>query len=363
MKQIAVFFGGSSNEREISVITGVYAVNLLRGAGYSVLPVYLKEDDTMTLNLDLKKVEDVLNASSGQFVPVMPVRGALAYVRKPKKQFKIDCALNCCHGGLGEGGGLSALLEFYRIPSASPKMCESAVFLDKSISKIALRGLNIEVVPSFTLREEDYSPAVFEQVEREFSYPVIVKPALLGSSIGICVAHDESELKNALSLCFKLCSKALIEQYLPDKRDLNCAAYRKDGKIVLSPVEEVFSGGQLLSFQEKYEGGERKSALPADLPEEIERKIKDDLTKVYREFGVQGIVRADFLLSGEKLYFNELNTVPGSLAAYLFGDSLISAKALLSSLVEEALCSNSMEKELLSSGILTRTRFGGKIRK
>ena len=362
MKQVAVFFGGCSNEREISVITGVYAVNLLRGAGYSVLPVYLTEDNSMTLNPNLKKVEDVLEASSGQFVPVMPIRGGIAYVHKPKKRFKIDCALNCCHGGLGEGGALSALLEFYRIPSASPKMCESAVFLDKSIAKIALWGLKIDVVPSITLREEEF-PAACERVENELSFPVIVKPAVLGSSIGISVARDESELKNALMLCFKLCSKALIEQYLPEKRDLNCAAYRKDGKIVLSPIEEVFSSEQLLSFKEKYEGSERKSALPAELPEEIEAKIKEMLTKVYREFDMQGIVRADFLLSGDKLYFNELNTVPGSLAAYLFGDSLISAKALLSSLVEEAICSQKEEKELLSSGILTRARSGAKTRK
>lgn len=363
MKQVAVFFGGRSNEREISVITGVYAVNLLRGAGYSVLPVYLTEDNIMTFNHNLKKVEDVLDVSSKQFVPVMLVRGALAYAKKPQKRFQIDCALNCCHGGLGEGGALSALLEFHCIPSASPKMCESAVFLDKAISKIALRGMNIDVVPSLTLREEEDSIAFFEQVKQELSFPVIVKPAVLGSSIGISVAHDESELKNALQICFRICSKALVEQYLPDKRDLNCAAYRKNGEIVLSPVEEVFSSEPLLSFQEKYEGNERRNALPAELPEGVEVRIKEILTKVYREFEMQGIVRADFLLSGDKLYFNELNTVPGSLAAYLFGDSLISAKSLLSSLVEDVLSQKTKNKELLSSGILMRTRSGTKTRR
>ena len=359
MKQVAVFFGGRSNEREISVITGVYAVNLLRGAGYKVLPVYLTEDNVMTLNPDLKRVEDVSDADKA-FLPVMLVRGGLAYAKKPKKKFAIDCALNCCHGGLGEGGALGAMFEFFKIPSASPKMCESAIFLDKSFTKLVLRGLEIAVVPSITLRERDDVSEGVEKVERELGFPVIVKPALLGSSIGIRVARDKAELVNALTLCFKIDSKAVIEQYLPEKRDLNCAAYEKAGEVILSQVEEVFSDELLLSFREKYERSERKNVIPAEIPEEIERQIKESLKTVYQAFEMKGIVRADFLLSQGRVYFNELNTVPGTLATYLFGDSLLSAKKLLASLIEETINSKAPEKKLITSGILARTRSGVK---
>ena len=364
MKTVAVFFGGRSSEREISVITGVYAVNLLRGADLRVLPVFLSAENEMFLCEDAYEIEDfriedeILDKR--KFLPVRLARGGLCFEKKPKKRIPLDCALNCCHGGLGEGGALSALLEWHEIVSASPRMPESALFLDKALTKIALKGLDVPVVPFIVLREKDQGGAD-EMIQNAFGYPVIVKPSKLGSSVGISVAKNAGELKCALELSFKLDSVALIEKYISGKRDLNCAAYRDGNKTVLSSIEEVFSGEPILSFGEKYEGtGARTSQNPAEIPEETAQKIKEILRSVYEAFDMQGIVRADFLLCEEEIYFNELNTVPGTLATYLFGESLLAAKKLLLSLIEDAVRRGIPQKETVKSGILMRHSYGAK---
>lgn len=364
MKTVAVFFGGKSNEREISIITGVYAVNLLRSAEeFRVLPVYLTEKNEMILQEKLRGIQDYRVREKNKSVPVFLVRGGLAHINRPKKWISIDCALNCCHGGLGEGGALSALLEWFEIPSASPNMCESALFLDKILSKVALTGLGVPVVPYFALREETWRTdreSVVEEIEG-LGYPLIVKPSKLGSSIGISVAANQAELSKAVDFSLRLDDSVLIEKYLTGKRDLNRAVYRFGQELILSPVEEVFSGQPILTFGEKYEGNSsRASKMPAEIPPEIAQKTEEYLRKIYETFQSRGVMRADFLLCGEELYLNELNTVPGTLAAYLFGNSLLQARELLKKLVDEALNRHKPPKEILISGILERNHYGGK---
>lgn len=360
MKTVALFFGGKSNEREISVITGMYCANLLRER-YRVLPVYLRPEGGFLL-ADFFGIDEFRRAQESGFKglkEIALVRGGIAPANRPKKRISVDCALNCCHGGAGEGGVLSALLAHYRIPSASPDMTVSALFLDKTLAKIFLKGMDIPVLPSFTLREE-VSSDWREQAE-ELGYPVIVKPPRLGSSVGISVARNEEELKKALALSFQLDGAALVEKYLSGKRDLNIAAYRTEGRIVLSPIEEVFSGSPILTFGEKYEGtGERRHELPARLPEGTAERIAHMLTCLYARLNMRGIVRADILLSEDgEIYFNELNTVPGTLATYLFGESLTEARALLTVLVEEGM-KVEKERETVESGILSKPLFGAK---
>lgn len=364
MRTVAVFFGGRSSEREISVITGLYAANLLRGAGGRVVAVYLPPEGGMLACDRAVGVEAFRGGDPEGFVPVVFGEGGLRFEKRPKKFYApLDCALNCCHGGAGEGGVLSALLEWYGIRSASPGMAPSALFLDKSVSKLALRGLGVPVVPSVSVREEEFradEEAALRRIGEALGDPVIVKPARLGSSVGISVARGKEELRRALAFAFRLDGVALVETYLENKRDLNIAAVRLGGELLLSPVEEVFSGEPILTFGEKYEGaGGRASALPAAIPEETASRLGEILTAVYEAFGLRGIVRADFLLAGEELYFNELNTVPGSLATYLFGRTLTEARSLLVRLIEEG-SAPLAEKEVVTSGILGRMRTGGK---
>ena len=362
MKTVAVFFGGKSNEREISVITGLYCANLLRG-DHRVLPVYLDPDGGMLFGEDAFGVEEFRTEGGTPkgLKRAVFTRGGIAETRKPKKTIPIDCALNCCHGGMGEGGVLSALLTWYGIPSASPDLATSALFLDKILAKDFLKGMQIPVVESFPLTESEFAAGGWRAQAEALGYPVIVKPCKLGSSVGISVAKNEEELNEALALAFRLDRAALVEKYLAGKRDLNIAAYRAGGEIVLSPIEEVFSGSPILTFGEKYEGeGERRHELPAKLPEETAEKIAQMLKCIYARLNIRGIVRADFLLSQEgEVYFNELNTVPGTLATYLFGESLTKTRALLNMLLEEGMRAEP-EKLTLESGILSKPVFGAK---
>ena len=356
MKTVAVFFGGRSNEHEISIITGMFAVNLLKD-DYDVLPVYLPKEGGMAL-FKGSGVEQFRAPDPARFVPVVIEGQELLNIKKHKKVAKIDCALNCCHGGAGEDGTLSALLTWNKILSASPAAPVSALFMNKEYSQIAARGLEIPVARSFCVREGEEEGA--EKRAEEIGYPVIVKPSRLGSSIGVKVAENKEELSRALALAFTLDDSALVEEYFKEKRDINCAAYRRDGQIVLSPLEEVFSDGKILSFEEKYEGaGTRQSCIPAPLSPSLEEEIKEYTRRIYDTFQIRGVVRADFLVAGDRAYFNELNTVPGSLSCYLFGKSLTDARTFLKGLIEEALTHRTVEKGTVTTGILDQSVFSG----
>lgn len=358
-RKVAVFFGGRSNEHDISVITGMLAVNLLRGADYEVMPVYLTRDNRMTAALDARGVNDFKAPS---FPPVFLEGNGLYFKRKPKKRaFEIGVALNCCHGGCGEDGTLSALLAFHGVKTASPEVPVSAAFMDKWLTKIAVNGLNIPTAKGVRVTEREWYSARSDALARvrQVEYPVIVKPLLLGSSIGIRVVKKEAELAPALEAAFLLDNGVLVEQYLQGKRDINCAAVYLNGEYRLSPLEEVFSGGEILSFGEKYETAAKPSVLPAEVDGETEAEIEGYFTKILEAFSVRGVVRADFILSEGKVYFSELNTVPGSLAAYLFSENLSGAKDFLCSLVEEGARPRT-EKRVLETDLLFAPAFGAK---
>ncbi len=354
-RTVAVFFGGNSNEREISVITGMLAVNLLRGADLQVIPVYLPEEGGMVTG-EFRGPADFRRGAKGKCIPVRLGKGKL--LRARRLPVRIDCALNCCHGGFGEDGTLAALLRFHGIPSASPEVPMSAVFMDKTLTKVAARGLGIPVVEGFSVTERAWEEReeVLKRAEA-LGYPLIVKPARLGSSIGIGIAEGEEEFSRALGEAFRLDTAALVERYLPQRRDINCAACRIGGRTVLSPLEEVFSHERILTFSEKY-GRESADAgkIPADLPAPLAEEISAATELLYETFGGRGVVRADFLVSEGKAYFNELNTVPGSLSVHLFTKSLTEARAFLLSLLDEA--EAPVSKERVSSGILEGDLFG-----
>lgn len=350
MPTIGVFFGGRSSESEVSVITGLLACNLLRSGRDRVVPVYLPPEGGMVTGR-LRAVEDVL--ARKKLVRVRLAGKTLVREGSGRATARLDAALNCCHGGMGEDGTLAALFAWNGLPSASPALAESAVFMDKWLTKIAARGLSLPVAPAALVREGGDGEAAAEEV----GYPLVVKPVRLGSSIGVSVVRAKEELSAALALAFSLDRAALLERYFPQKRDVNCAAAYLDGEVRLSPPEEVFSAGDVLSYREKYEEG-RGGKCPADLPAEIAERIREMTRTLYTAFGMRGVVRADFLVVGDEVYFNELNMVPGSLAGYLFGGSLIEVRGFLEALVAEAL-RPVREKRIVTTGILTRGVFSG----
>ena len=374
MRKVVVLFGGKSCEREISVLTGVFAVNILQAAGNSVLPVYIHTDGKF---YTASGMTDVGFFRSFNRIKTKEIffYGHTVYALnekkgKIKKIFEVDVALNCCHGGLGEGGGVSALMALQDIPLASPDLTSSGVFMDKCLTKVVMRGLNIPVVEYIRVNEKDYQKRgafLLKTIEGRLKFPVVVKPAHLGSSIGIFVAQNEAEAKTAIENAFAIDDRVIIERYLEDKQDINCAVYMVGGEIFVSEPEKAFGEG-VYSFEEKYikrsadgvrgkeeifanQGG--RYELNGNFSRELREKIRAYTKTIYKRMDLKGIVRMDFLLSQGKVYLCEVNTVPGSLAYYLFCERISDAKRLFTALLEDAVASAAdTKKGLITTGIL-----------
>ena len=278
---------------------------------------------------------------------------------------KIDCALNCCHGGLGEGGGVSAMMEWNNIPLASPDLTSSGIFMDKSTTKLVLRSINIPTLDYVRVNEADYAKRgtfLLKSVESRLKYPIVVKPAHLGSSIGISVAQTEEEAKKAIESAFELDDRIIIEKYLTNKKDVNCGAYSIDGEIFVSEAEEAFGDG-VYTFEDKYVKRGNTPLSPKTervkpLVGELRDKIRAYTRTVYKRMNLKGVVRMDYLVSDGKVYLCEVNTVPGSLAYYLFCERITDARSFFGDLIEESIKNFvASSKKVVRSGILQNVQW------
>ena len=346
-KNIIVVFGGVSNENEISVITGTMAANVLKCGGRGVLPVFISQSGEMftgeeLLNLNTYKQNDFTKCNKA----LIADGGLYLFNRrgKLKKHVKADCVLNCCHGGWGEGGGLSGICAAAGLPLAGAGMFPSSAFMDKYLTKIVLAGLGVKVAPYRYIRPNCSDVC-------GLPYPLIVKPASLGSSIGIQKVTDGDELNEALNCAFIYDEAAIVEKYLEPRREINCAAYRADDEIIVSECEEAVTAGDILSFEDKYQGGGR-SVIPADISAENAIHIQNTTRMVYEKLNMRGIVRFDYIISDD-VYLSEVNTVPGSLAYYLFSNSFKNFFSVLDGVILQAERDFALSrKQLLTTGIL-----------
>ena len=378
MRKVAVVFGGRSCENEISVLTGVFVLNLLDRERYQPFPVYVHTDGKIYTSSKMTSVDIFRKGSCGKFQRIFFDGGTVYALNGQKGRIKPlikpDVILNCCHGGLGEGGGVSALAEWNGIPLASPDIPASAVFMDKCLTKVVMRGLDIPTVDYIRVNEGDYQKRgafLLKRIENRLKYPVVIKPAHLGSSIGIAVAKNEEETKRAIGAAFQLDNRILIEKYLQDKTDVNCAAYELHGEIVVSEPERAFGEG-IYSFEEKYvkrtsDGLQAKGKMSANTQKEggryalngdLREKIRAYTRTVYKRMNLKGVVRMDYLVSEGTPYLCEVNTVPGSLAYYLFCERISDARTFFGDLIEEALKVGTDKKKILSTGILNDVAIG-----
>ena len=346
-KNVIVFFGGASSENEISVITGTLAVNVLKRGGHVVMPVFITQRGDYLCG---EALADIANFRGGPPAAPSPVfcRGGLYVPSKRgrlKSFFRADCAVNCCHGGWGEGGGISGLCAALSVPLASAGIFESAAFLDKYLTKIVLKGLGVPVVQFRYLRSADEGDGID-------CFPVVVKPARLGSSIGVAVARNREELAVSLAAAFELDTAVLVERYVWPRREINCAACMCREGLRISPCEEVF-GGDLLSYDDKYSGS-GKRVCPADLSPALAEGMRDIVRTVYLSLNMKGIVRFDFILEGDDIYVGEINTVPGSLSHYLLAHGYNDFGLLLGELMKAAVAEAEREgsKLLVNTGIV-----------
>jgi len=377
MRNVAVFFGGKSCENEISVLTGVFVLNLLDREKYVPLPVYIHTDGTMYTSKKMTDL-DVFRENKYENFQKIFFDGATVYEMKEKKGkikrlLNVDVALNCCHGGLGEGGGVSAMMEWCGVPFASPDLTGSGVFMDKGMTKLVMRALNIPTLEYIRVNERDYEKRgafLLKTIDARLKYPVVIKPAHLGSSIGIAVAKNDLEAKRAIEDAFALDNRVIIERYLEEKQDVNCAAYILNGEICVSEPEAAFGNG-LYTFEEKYvkrqsdrgvlAGGKMQNEGDrALLSGELREKIRSYTKTIYKRMNLQGVVRMDYLISEGKAYLCEVNTVPGSLAYYLFCERIVDARRFFSDLIEEAMSSAEKGKRVLATGILKSVSWNRK---
>ncbi|MDE7084278.1 MAG: ATP-grasp domain-containing protein, partial [Clostridia bacterium] len=359
----AVIFGGVSSENEVSVITGTMVCNVLLKGGKTVLPVYIDHGGNLYTGEKLCDVTIYKNGGYKDFPSCGFVSGGAVIFNsrgKPKYAVTLGCVINCCHGGAGEGGAVAGLCNIFSIPFASAGLFESAAFMDKYYTKLVLQSLGVKVA------KYAYSRHITGAIEgaRGLGYPVIVKPATLGSSIGIAKCNDEAELKTALETAFELDGGVLIEEYLSPIKEINCAVYCANGSEITSQCEEVASDGDVLSYDDKYCGGGVRK-FPAELEKAVADQIRNTTAKVYSALNMRGIVRFDYIICGGQLYLSEINTVPGSLSQYLLSDSYNSFYGVLCSVIEQAEADFAAHKKrrVISTGILNNINANASIKK
>lgn len=359
MKKLAVVFGGASNENEISIITGTMTVNVLKGGKFDPLPVYIAQDGKLYVGDELANIERFKSGGYKKCPRALFGDGGIYILDgrgRTKKFIELVGILNCCHGGAGEGGALSGLGEICSLAVAGAGIFESAAFLDKYLTKIVLAGLGVKTA-EYALRRGE------EMIGQIPPYPVIVKPLTLGSSIGIEKAKNDEELKDAFKCASIFDGGAIVERYIENRREINCAAYFSGGKAHVSECEEAIGGADILSFEDKYAGG-GKRVFPAEISTEVAEKIKETTRYVFEKLDMRGIVRFDYILDSDTVYLSEVNTVPGSLSHYLISKDFKGFKAVLEDIIGDAIeeFKSKRSKKLVWTGILETAISGGKIK-
>lgn len=360
MKKIIAIFGGDSAEHDISIITAVEALNACPYGGYKVYPVYIKNGVWYSSEsmLDLKTFIDFEPKNHKK---VALIGNKMYYEKRGKWKHldDVDCALLLTHGGSGENGELQGLLEVSGVPYTSTDTLTSALAMDKYLLKLALKDMKVSVVKGVKV-ERGCAP--YEAVEKALDYPVFVKPNAQGSSIGVGIARDREELMEGLEVAFRYGQSALVERCLEDFVEYNCAVMRTGDTVMVSEVEKPVNAGEFLSFEDKYMDFSKTACLckrefPAKISEELRTEIRSISQKVYEKLHLKGVVRFDFIHKN-RLYLNELNTIPGSLAHYLFPS--INYTDFLSTLIDEAIDVGTKKYPTFESGVLSA---GGSILK
>lgn len=309
---ILILYGGKSCEHDISIITACLAKGYFKGNLYSVY--FDKENRCYLVGNDVTPREHVKRKLTKRVTFVfgegkITVGGGIT-----AKTIPIDVAVNCCHGMSGEDGCIAALCQMANIPLVGSDITSSAVAMDKTVTKRVLNDMGLPVVHGVTLTKTDLD-SLTQSVEG-LSYPIIVKPAMLGSSIGVEVCHSEEQLRASLGKAFTYCKSVLCEEALTDFIELNCAAMRTRSGVETSIVDCPLTTHDILTFADKYIANEAFEKPPIEVAEEVKDEVKLLTTEIYSKIGFSGVIRVDYLLDKNtgKLYVNEINTTPGSLA-------------------------------------------------
>lgn len=348
--ELVIVYGGKSCEHDISVITALYIYNAINLNDYNKTLVYLYEGEFYIGN-KLQRIESYIKFDKSKYSKVVFNNGYLYEgTKRLKKTCKVGCVLLCAHGGEGENGSLQGFFEINNIPYSSANVAASSVAMDKVLTKRMLVAMNYKTLPYSVIKyNEEYSLA---QIEKQCGYPFIVKPALLGSSIGISVVKSYENALQAIELGFKYDNKLLIEKCLQDFIEINCAAVKKDDEIFASLPERPIISAGFLSYEDKYIKNtklQNNREYPAKIDKELTKKIQDLTKQLYKDFELAGVVRIDYLIHGDDIYVNEINTIPGSLSYYLFAKQNINVSKLIKIMIKQAIKDKEENQKLVTS--------------
>ena len=366
MIKVGVIFGGDSVEHEVSIISALQAMENIDEEKYEIIPIYvsknrhfytggaLRDIETYKYFDNMKKfVKEITICRKGKNIVLQKVKGFFG-----RDVNTIDVAFPIVHGKGVEDGSLAGYLETLGLPVVGPSVLGAALGQDKVVLKQVLEANNIKIPKYEWFYDYEYSmnkDKIIENVET-LGYPVIVKPANLGSTIGIGVAHNQSELIKSIEEALEYDKKIVIEEMIPNLLELNCAVCGNYEYSEASLVAEMKVKHELLTFEDKYLGGSKGKGMkgtaknpnamsnsefevPANISDEMTDKIYEISKQVFRVLNLKGVCRIDYLVNRETgdIYVNEPNTIPGSLAFYLYKPKGKDYKTLTDEMIKSAI--------------------------
>ena len=310
--KLTILFGGASFEHEISIVSAITLKQKL--INFDLSFIFCDQDHSFYL-VDPSKMK-AITFSKGEHkkMPELSLsKGAFIEKKLFSSTKHKGIVLNLIHGADGEDGSIAALLDFFAIKYIGPRINASVFSYDKRYTKWLCKAKKIKYV-EYEMLDSNMHKNI------EMSYPVIIKPASLGSSLGVSIVKDESELDYALDVAYEYDKSILVESFIEGVKEYNLAGYMANGEIVYSIVEEP-QKEEFLDFQKKYMDFSRsEQVLKADISEELEQKLRRTFDKVYANMFEGALIRCDFFVVNGEVLLNEINPIPGSMANYLFED-------------------------------------------
>ena len=366
--KLAVFFGGQSVEHEIAVITANQAFESLDKEKYEIIPIYISKSGVMYTGeslFDLSKYRD-MDKLLKECIQVAIVNDGdvKRIIRYPIKKLgnneinTIDVAMPIMHGTHGEDGTIQGFLELNGIPYVGCDILSSSIGMDKIAMKKVLKESGLPVVNYYSFYSQEYlndEDKIIKEVNDKLTYPLIVKPGNLGSSVGIKKVKDAKDLQEAIDFATQFTDRIIIENAVTDLKEINCSVIGDMIEARPSVCEEPVFSDDILSYTDKYVGGGKDKMnlnsgtkqgmavsdkkLPADISDDMRREIEDLAVKTFKVLGCNGVSRVDFLVDKktDKVYVNEINTIPGALSFYLWEATGTKFKDELNEIIDLAL--------------------------